>query len=832
MSESENKSDKPKKKLFWRVLKIGLILGVVGALAVTGTVIWAIVHYGRNLPDYRALADYSPAVVTRIHAGDGSLLREFSTEPRLFVPIETVPDKLIKAFLAAEDKNFYEHNGLDYIGLVRAVIKSVINVARGRRPEGASTITQQMARNFLLTLDQKLDRKIKEMILTLRIERAFTKDQILELYLNEINFGNRSFGIAAAALNYFNKSLAELTVAEMAYLAALPKGPHNYHPIRNKQRAMARRNWVLSRMAALEFISAEEYTEARASDLITRTRSNEARFKADYFAEEVRRELADRYGSKQLYQGGLSVRTSLEPRLQAIAERELKRGLVAYDRRHGWRGPLGRLDVTRGWADALGERDISLGMPGWRKALVHEVQAEGAIVGFQDGTYGWMPKSTVMWARRTRENQRLGPKIKDIAEVVTMGDIIAVQQIETLKPISLPDFVDDDGIEVGEVLQFGLRQIPEISGGLVAMDPHTGRVLALVGGFDFDVSEYNRAVQAKRQPGSAFKPFVYAAALEEGFTPTSLVLDAPFVIEQGAGMGKWKPKNSSNKFYGPSTLRLGIEKSRNLMTVRLAQHLGMDKVIDIAKRFGLHENMQSNLASSLGASEVTLMQLTAAYGMLVNGGKSVSPTLIDRIQDRRGRTIFRHDPRRCPSCGLPLAGRDVEPQPEDGRTQVLDPRIAYQSVSMMEGVVERGTGRKIRVLNRPLAGKTGTTNDSTDAWFVGFSPDLVVGIYAGFDNPRSLGRGEEGSSVAVPIFRDFMREALANTPAVPFRIPPGVRLVRVNAQTGELAGAFDKNVIYEAFVAGSEPNSGKLAVLDGSSANGDKAPKQLLTEIY
>lgn len=813
---SEDVSDKVKKPLWRRLFKWGLVTGIFGAVSAGIMVLWAIIYYGRDLPDYRQLANYEPAVVTRIHAGDGSLLREFSKKPRLFVPINAVPDQLINAFISAEDKDFYNHNGLDYMGMVRGNLRNVRNLVQGRPLQGGSTITQQVARTFLLTLDQKLDRKIKEMILTLRIERAFSKDHILELYLNEINFGNRSYGVAAAALNYFNKALNELTISEMAFLAALPKAPHRYHPVRYKERAVGRRDYVLGRMHVLGYITDEEYRDALAEDLVMRKRTGLAQFKAEYFAEEVRRRVGRMYGTKTLYEGGLSVRTSLEPRLQAIAERTLRDGLVAYDRRHGWRGPVSRMEIDEVWQNRLESIKKPLGIPTWELAAVHEVRADGAVVGLKDGTYGFLPFEEVTWARAWRQGERLGPKIKDIAEVVSLGDVIIVERLIRKPAVVLAGFWDAAGEEIGSVSQYGLRQIPAIEGGLVAMDPHTGRVLAMVGGYDFKVSEYNRATQAKRQPGSAFKPFVYAAGLDSGFTPSSLVLDAPFVIDQGDGLGKWKPKNSSDKFYGPSTLRLGIEKSRNLMTVRLAQKLGMGKVMDYARRFGLEDNMEPTLAASLGAGEVTLLDLTAAYGMLVNGGLEIAPSLIDRIQDRRGRTIYKHDERTCSDCSTQFGFDDSEPRLPDDRDEVLDPLTAYQLVSMMEGVVQNGTGRKIRPLGKPLAGKTGTTNDSKDAWFVGFSADLAVGVYTGFDRTRSLGLYEEGSSVAVPIFRDFMQAALKNEPGIPFRMPSGIRLVRINRDTGQPAKFGDKNVILEAYKPGSEPRFGEFAVLDGS----------------
>lgn len=827
---------KAKKPLWLRALKAFGVLTLAGILTVAGVSVWAIVYYGRDLPDYRQLAEYEPAVVTRIHAGDGSLLTEYSRQPRLFVPINAIPERLKEAFISAEDKNFYSHFGLDILGIVRAALNLPINYVRGRRMVGASTITQQVARNFLLTLDQKFDRKFKEMILTLRIERAFTKDQILELYLNEINMGNRSYGVAAAALNYFNKSLTELTNAEMAYLAALPKAPHNYHPVRHYSRAIARRNWVLSRMFALNFITPEEYEIAKVEDLVMREKIGEVRFKADYFEEAVRRKVNNKYGNKTLYEGGLSVRTTLEPRLQAMAEKALRQGLELYDRRHGWRGAVTKLTVSSGWKEQLSEINRPVGMLGWQHALVYDLQGGGAIIGLKDGSHGFISMKELKWARQWRPGEKLGPAVRDVTDVVNIGDVIAVEALEKADQVKVTDFYDDYGNKIDTLPQFSLKQVPAIEGAIVVLDPHTGRVLAIVGGFDYEISQFNRAIQAERQPGSAFKPFVYAAALDADFTPSSLILDAPFVMDQGYGLGKWKPVNSTNKFYGPSTLRTGLEKSRNLMTVRLAQNIGMGRVIRFAKRFGIADHMEQNLAMSLGAGEVTLLKLTAAYGMLANGGKHIEPSLIDRIQDRRGKTIYRHDTRPCETCGYKIDEFMHEPDVIDNREQVIDKRNAYQLVSMLEGVTQRGTAKSFswKFPGRPLAGKTGTTNDAADAWFVGFSPDLVVGVFTGFDRPRSLGQFEEGSTVAAPIFIEFMKQALKDKPVIPFRIPEGIRLVRVNPVTGQPARPNEKNVILEAFIPGTEPGGGKVVVLDGSLPVGqtDKGIRKGTGGIY
>jgi penicillin-binding protein 1A len=798
-----------------RFLTITLGGLVIAAIFAAGGVLGLFFYFGRGLPDYNQLAVYEPPVMTRVHAGDGSLITEYATQKRVFVPIGAMPKLVIKAFLAAEDKNFYSHPGVDFLGVARAAVTNLLQFATKRRPVGASTITQQVAKNFLLTNEVSIERKIKEAILAFRIERAFTKDRILELYMNEIYLGFGSYGVAAAALNYFNKPLDELSIAEAAFLAALPKAPSNYHPIRNHGAAKGRRNWVVERMLDEGFISASQAVAAKSVPLVVREREATLLTRAEYFAEEVRRELFERYGENQLYRGGLSVRTTLEPRLQALADRVLRNGLIAYDRRHGWRGPLARLEGEVGtpapgtdWARKLAAMQIKI-PDNWRRAVVLLAGPGEAVIGFTDASRGRIPLSDLAWARTALKKGRRGPAVKSAAQVLAPGDIVAVEPVK------------------GDA--YSLRQVPEIDGGIVALDPHTGRVLAMSGGFAFADSQFNRATQAERQPGSAFKPFVYLAALDSGFTPASRILDAPFVIEQGAGLGLWKPQNYAARFYGPSTMRLGIEKSRNLMTVRLAQTIGMEKVVAYAKKFGINEKMKPNLAMSLGAGETTLLRLTAAYGMLVNGGKRIEPTFIDRIQDRHGRTIFRHDERDCPACKTPgLAPTELPGMPEipDNRDQVADPGSAYQVVSMLHGVVQRGTGRRIAAVGKPLAGKTGTTNDSFDTWFVGFSPDLAVGVFMGFDKPRTLGRGETGSSVAAPVFKAFMETALKDQPAIPFRIPPGIRMVRVNPVTGVPARSGKRRTILEAFKPGTEP-TGDEGVIDGSgplTMDGKEAP--------
>jgi penicillin-binding protein 1A len=778
-----------------------LLLTMIGGAGV----LYVLHHFGRDLPEFAQLADYEPPIVSRVHARDGRLLAEFATENRVFVPVEAIPGRVTKAFIAAEDQNFYRHNGVDLKAVVRAALTNVKLYIQGRRPVGASTITQQVAKNFLLSNELSYERKVKEAILALRIEQALEKDRILELYLNEIYLGARSYGVAAAALNYFDKSLDELSIAEAAYLAALPKAPNNYHPIRRREAAITRRAWVINRMLKVGFITREEATAALAEPLEARPKGEVKLARAEYFAEEVRRELAELYGERALYEGGLSARTTLDPHLQDIADRSLHAGLIGYDRRHGWRGPLGRMEISgeTEWLEPLWAFERPPGVEGWLLAVVLEVSDKEAAIGIEDEAVGRIPFAEVRWARPWLEDQKVGAAPKRVGDVLQVGDVILVERV--LQDADAEDYPEGT---------YGLRQIPDVDGAIVALDPHTGRVFAMSGGFAYARSEFNRAIQALRQPGSAFKPFVYLAGLDSGFTPATLILDAPFVIDQGAGQGKWKPANYTKKFYGPTPMRIGVEKSRNLMTVRLAQAIGMEKVSAYARRFGIVDHMPAVLAMALGAGETTLMKLTTAYAMLVNGGKRITPTMIDRVQDRDGRTVFRHDRRECPAClAVAWTGQEV-PQLPDDREQVADPTSAYQVVGMLEGVVRRGTGRRIAELGRPLGGKTGTTNNNTDTWFVGFSPDLAVGVFVGFDEPKSLGPKDTGSNVAAPIFKSFMREALEGQPLVPFRIPAGIRLVRINADTGLPARPGDKKVYLEAFRPGTVPDS-EQTLIDG-----------------
>ena len=787
-----------RKRRFWgrvlaAIVTLALVALVVGAVAATA----AYMHFSAGLPDHRMLESYEPPVATRVYAGDGSLMAQFASENRVFVPLEAIPERVRQAFLSAEDQHFFSHYGIDPLGIVRAMIANVEAVAEGRRLQGASTITQQVAKNFLLSNELSYRRKIREVILAFRIERTLSKERILELYLNEIYLGFGSYGVAAAALNYFNKSLDDLSIAEAAFLAALPKAPNNYHPEYRRTAAIERRNWVIARLAEEGFVTAREAAIAQREPLVTDRSGSGRSVAAAYAIEEIRRAIAERYGTRALYEGGLYVRSTIDPVLQDTARRVLRSGLGLYDRRHGWRGPIGGIELVESWADVLADLAGPTDVDPWQIAVVLGMNDEAAIVGFAGGSHGLVLLEDMAWARKRLENGRLGPVPARPSDVLANGDVILVEYLE---PETEPDATPVTRL-------YALRQIPQVSGGLVAMDPHTGRVLAMQGGFSFSRSEFNRVTQAWRQPGSAFKPFVYMAALDHGYTPAALIEDAPFVLDPGAGQEIWRPSNYSEEYYGLVPLRVGIEKSRNLMTVRLANTLGPQVVEDYIRKFGILEKAQPYyLAVALGSAETTLLRLTAAYAAIVNGGRRIEPDLVERIQDRNGLTVWRRDRRGCGDCRVAHWDRNLEvPRLPDERERLVDRVTAYQMVHIMEGVVERGTGVQLRDLRRPLAGKTGTTNENRDAWFLGFSPDLVVGVYVGFDRPATLGNRETGSSVAIPVWKLFMAEALADDPVIPFRIPPGVRLVRIDADHGLLPGELTTRIITEAFRPGSEP---------------------------
>lgn len=837
------------KFLKWSLI-IGFILGVIAVILACIYVIRAT----KDLPSVETLSEYKPAVMTRVHAGDGKLITEYSKEARVFVPIESIPKSLQHAFVSAEDQRFYEHSGFDLRGFIRAMIANIGHVLKNERLEGGSTLTQQVAKNFLVGNERNIERKIREIVIARRIEKAMDKDHILELYLNEIYFGRRAYGVAAASLRYFAKPMDELTLSQQTYFALLAKGPNNYRldvPAK-KQRAISRRNYVLSRMVEDGYITKEAADAAAQEPLELAERLvGDEYLAAEYFVEEARKQIFSMYGEDELYSGGLSIRTTLDTRMQLAARRALRRGLEMYDRRHGYRGALTRFESFDDWKKKLSDFEAPRDIGDWRVALVLETNKTVAKLGFApeedvlpalEGededvvkasilpTQGTLDVSDVAWAAKALPGGNSGDKPKVITDVVQAGDVILVQA----KPKSK------------DKTEFNLRQIPEINGALMAMDPHTGRVLALVGGYSFDQSQFNRATQAKRQPGSAFKPFVYAAALDAGYTPSSQVLDAPFVIkradtecpdeekeldENGRPLLRaapeidpelegedekecekfYKPTNyAAGRWYGLSTLRLGLEKSRNAMTVRLANEIGMAPIARYGRAFGIYDDVKPELAWALGAGETTLLRLSNAYSMLVNGGKRVTPTILDRVQDGKGKTIFVHGDKICEVCRVDEWTGAPPPELVDDREAVIDPITAYQVTFMLQGVVENGTGRSIKAVGRPLGGKTGTTNDSIDAWFLGFSPDLVAGVYVGFDNPKTMGDKESGSSAAAPIFRDFMIEALKGEDMVPFRIPENVTLSPVNRETGVPSYIGAPNFILEAFRPGTEPKLGEL----------------------
>jgi penicillin-binding protein 1A len=792
-----------------KLIRFLFVCAVVLAIAGCGFVGVTIWYFGRDLPDYQQLAHYQPPITTRVHAGDGRLLAEYATERRVFVPIQAIPKRVIDAFLSAEDKNFYSHHGIDPLSMVRAAITDVGRLRANRRPVGASTITQQVAKNMLLTNEISIERKIKEVLLATRIEAALPKDRILELYLNEIYLGAGAYGVAAAALTYFDKSLDELTLGEAAFLAGLPKAPNHYNPARVPQAAQARRDWVIDRMVEDGVVTQADAAQADAQTLELHRRQEAGQAIAPYFAEEVRRELLTRYGDKVLYGAGLSVRTSLDERLQAASDKALRDGLIAYDRGHGgWRGAIARIDPKGDWMAHLAKVRVPgvAGDVGWRLAMVARGDADGAAIGFSNGATGRIPFSEMRWARPWRGAGNFGPYPRSAADVVKPGDVVMVEPIKG--SASKGEAANDKPPDL-----FTLCQVPEVSGALVAMDPHTGRVLAISGGFSFAISQFDRATQAKRQPGSSIKPFVYLTALDHGFTPSTLVDDAPISLPQGPGLPMWSPTNYARlnheaRFRGPTPLRVALEQSLNAVTARVASMVGMEAIAQTIERFGIMDHTPREYSMALGTGETTLLRHTAAYAMLVNGGKRIAPTFIDRIQDRNGATIFRADHRRCDDCEEIEWQKQPVPIIPDTREQVADPGSAFQIVTMLQGVVDRGTGTAVKAVGKPIAGKTGTTNDWRDAWFVGFTPDLAAGVYIGYDDPDSLGDDETGGHIAAPVFRDFMIAALKDAPATAFRTPPGMRLYRVSAATGLPAGA-KESAIYEAYKPGTEPGQSR-----------------------
>ena len=728
----------------WFVIAGIALLGAIALVGLAVAVFAAWVFH--DLPDASDLADYHPPTATRVYAGDGTLIGEFSDERRIYVPYEQIPLPVVQAFLAAEDRNFFHHGGIDVSGLGRAMFKNVFNAVSGRRLEGGSTITQQVAKNVLLTNESSINRKLKEAILSSRLEATLSKEQILELYLNEIFLGYRSFGVASAAYNYFGKSLEQLTPDEAAFLAALPKGPNNYHPKRHPAAAKGRRDWVLREMEQSQFLTPAQLTTALARPLVTQDAPRRSAYAdADFFVEEARRQAIARFGREDVNGGGLYMRTTLDPSLQSAARDALMKGLENYDRRHGWRGAWGTTDFAPGWQAAALKKTTPPERRAWQAAAIESVTGNAVrIRTARDDRSGTLIVEDAAWANANRQLRR--------------GDLIFVEPRNG---------------------QYALKQVPAVNGALVAIEPQSGRVLAMVGGYSYALSSFNRATQAERQPGSAFKPFVYAAALEGDFTPASIVLDAPISFAGGRNGERWTPENYSREYYGPQSLRRGLELSRNVMTVRLAQSVGMSNVVDLSRKMGVGDNLQPNLSVSLGAGETTPYRLTAAYAAFVNGGRRVDPYLIEMVQDRNGEVQYRADDRACRECGRAFSGQDSPRLPLRG-AQVIDPITAYQISSMLEGVVQRGTAASARGLGRWIGGKTGTTNDYRSAWFVGFSSDIVVGVFIGFDDNRSLGSGETGATTPVPIFTEFMQAALKERPARPFVRPRNAVFRTVN----------------------------------------------------
>jgi penicillin-binding protein 1A len=801
---------------FFGAIFTALTLGVLFAALSVGAVFWM---YGRDLPSHESLAQYTPPTISRVYSGEGRIIDEFAEERRLFTPIEDIPDLVKEAFISAEDKNFYSHKGYDVTSIAAAVRDWL---TRGDRLRGASTITQQVMKNFLLGGERTGERKVKEIILASRIEETLDKEKILELYLNEIFLGQNSYGVAAAAQTYFNKPLADLAPHEAAMLAAMPQAPSKYHPVTAKARVTERRNYVLREMWQNGYLDEATYLREKEMPLLSVQNGDFPAFREslqqrDYFTDEIGRQLSTTFGKEELFTGGLTIRATADPDLQKEAARALRAGLEKYDRSQGvWRGTLkviatDRLGSEADWRAALSEAEVPRDIEGWYPAVVLSIEGDAARIGIEgiddDSDGHFIPAKDVTWARKRQADGRLGPKANEASDLVSVGDIVLVRAVTS----------DDDG----SFLRWSLRQVPEVAGGFMAMDVNTGRVLAIQGGFSFQESEFNRATQAQRQPGSSFKPFVYAAALDSGFSPATIVVDAP--IEVNTPEGLWKPKNASNKFYGPAPLRTGIEQSRNLMTVRIAQEIGMETVAGYAERFGVYEPMNPFLANSLGAQETTLFKMVAAYAMFANGGERVEPTLVDRVQDRFGKTIYRHDQRKCPDCQLASLNMGVAPRIVSDRDRVMDAITAYQLTSMMQGVIERGTGRDI-TLPVPVAGKSGTTNDAKDVWFIGYTSNVVAGCYIGYDQPRSLG-SESGGGLCGPVFQEFMTKAVAKYGGTEFAVPPGGYFQKIDRFTGAILyeDATGDNVVAEFFRDGQGPEVG-MAVVDGGFAMGSNLP--------
>jgi len=749
-----------------KLLKNILIISL-SFLLLLGILIFCVLWtYSNKIPDYKFLKNYKPPVSSKVYSGNGELVADFSKEKRIFVPYNSIPKNVINSFLSAEDKNFFSHPGVDAKGVLRAIVNNISNIVSSKRLEGASTITQQVAKNFLLTNEVSLNRKIKEAILAFRIERALSKQRILELYLNQIYLGSGAYGVAAASLEYFDKSIKDLDYVEAALLAALPKAPSKYNPYRDIELAKFRRNLVLKNLFDNNYIDAKLYQKLQ-DEKINLNKSKKIYLEdAQYYIEDVRKNVIETFTYDKVYKQGLNINTPINLTLQKIATESLRNGLISYDKRKGWRGPLTNKSYSENWKDNLEKFNLENSI-NWQLAIVKSLNKFSAQIETEKKLSGQIEFKDISWTK------------KEFDQLLKIGDVIYVKKIEKNK--------------------YTLKQLPKINGGIVVMDPYTGRVLALSGGFSFKNSEFNRASQALRQPGSAFKPLVYALALENDYTPTSLVLDAPLVLDQGSDLKMWKPENYGKKFYGPSTLRVGLEKSRNLMTVRISQKLGIDKVVNFSKQLGVYDNPSELLSISLGSAETTLLKLTSAYCAFVNGGKLVKPVLIDRIQDSQGNTIINNQQRQCLNCNEISFTSDEYPEIENNFKEVFSNQTAYQVTSLLEGVILRGTGKKLKKLNLNLAGKTGTTNENTDAWFIGYTSNFVVGVYVGMDNPSPLGKFETGSKTALPIFEKFIKKAVKKSDARPFKVPEGITLMVVDPLTGQKAKFSSKDTIIEAY---------------------------------
>ncbi len=747
------------------------------------SILWS---YSNKLPDYKFLKNYKPPVSSKVYSGQGVLISDFSAQKRIFVPFNAIPKKIIYSFLSSEDKNFFKHPGVDAKGVLRAIKNNIFNLIKSNRLEGASTITQQVAKNFLLSNEVSLDRKIKEAILAFRIERALSKERILELYLNQIYLGEGSYGIASASLRYFDKPIGELNYSESALLAALPKAPSKYNPYKDTKLAKYRRNLVIKNLYENSYISKEKYDELIKSKIILKKRKRIFLEDTRYFVEDVRKKVIQEYGYDKIHKEGFNIKTPINLELQSLASASLRKGLLDYDRRNGWRGSLDNRKI-KDWNKNLDKFTLENTI-GWDVAIVKRIDKFETVIQTSKNENGIINYEDINWTR------------KNFNQIFKVNDLIYVKKIS-------------DGI-------FSLRQLPSVNGAIVVMDPYSGRILAMSGGFSFKKSEFNRVSQAKRQPGSAFKPFIYALALENNYTPSSLILDAPIVLDQGEDLKMWKPENYGKKFYGLSTLRTGVEKSRNLMTVRISQDLGIDKIINFSKKLNIYENPDELLSVSLGSAETTLLNITSAYCSFVNGGKLISPIIIDRIQDSQGKTIFNNEKRFCENCNtISFEGNKV-PIIKNNYKQIFSSQTAYQMTSILEGAIQRGTGKRLKDLNLQLAGKTGTTNNNTDTWFIGFTSNLVVGVYVGYDNPKRLGKYETGSKTALPIFKDFIKKAVSKYEARPFKIAKGIKMMVIDADTGKKADFGSKQTIIESYkkekieknvyISNDENNSNKL----------------------